>query len=203
MKKFTIIFLAAMLILGSFGICNAGGVSSVVKLLSIGSKVSDGYDAFKFASSLMGSDISELNIHGVELGETDIKTVNNQWKFERYENNGKFTNWFYNLDTIIITSNEKGVVTFMACENDYMQTKRGIKVGSALQDVIKAYGSEFVKVQTDEYSDTYIYNIKLEEGLLDKVSNFFSSKEGKVGRIFFNVGKQSQEVLGFAAALIE
>ena len=213
MKKVTVIFLAVIFILGSFEICTAANASNLFKLLRTASNAkfiknvktaSDGYDILKMGAALIQTDTSELTVHGVELGETTISVINRQWQPERHEVDGKFINWYYQNGTVMIMADEKGVAKVFGCEkNTYIKTKRGIHVGSSLKNVVDAYGTNYDTVALNDYYDAYIFSVKIEENIVDRVSNFLQSKEAKIGKILFVISRQNPEVAGLATALID
>ena len=213
MKKVTVIFLAVIFIFGNLEICQAANASNLFKLLRTASNAkfiknaktaADGYDIAKMGAALITTDTSELTVHGLILGTDTISNVNSQWHSERREVNGKFTDYYYNNGTVMIEFDEKSVAKAIMWEkNTYMATKRGIKIGSTLKNVVDASGANYDTIALDNYYDLYIFNVKIEENLVDRALNFFKSKEDKIGKIIFVISRQNPQVVGAATLLVD
>ena len=189
MKKIAVIFLTAIFIFGNFEICNANSASNLLKILravpttkfiKTAKNASDGYDILKMGAALIKSDTLELELLGVQ--------------------NSDYEDWYY-LDNIFLLTVQNGIVKVVACERENFATKRGIKIGSTLESVVNAYGTNYDTVAVNDYCDAYIYSVKIEGNIVDRVSNFLTSKKSKIGRMIFIISRQNPQVLGLATAL--
>mgnify|MGYP007101892758 CR=1 FL=1 len=220
MKKVTVIFLAVIFTLGSFEICTAANASNLFKLLRTASNAkfiknvknaSDGYDIVKMGAALIQSDTSELELLGIVpktilsiTPGTEIRDMQKTWQafFSRRVQSSDYEEWYYLNDSFQATV-QNGIVKVVACERENFATKRGIKIGSTLQSVVNAYGTNYDTVALNDYYDAYIFSVKIEGNIVDRVSNFLQSKESKIGRIIFIISRQNPQVLGLATALMD
>lgn len=119
---------------------------------------------------------SELGLGEIELGDKPRKVQELFGQAKATETKGKETHHHYDtLDVVTIN----GQVHSLISESPALATKRGIHVGSSLQDVIAAYGDSQMK-SSIENLDLYEYG--------------FSSKHNDYGLLRFAINQSTGKV---------
>lgn len=135
MKKFLMVLLASMMLVG----CSGGDTTDNPDTLDTGNDENKVAYVFEVSgvSLSMNQDLSEIKD---QLGEAQSVFTSPSCAFEGQQDN-VYTYASYQLTTY--TNNGKEYVYSITLKDDTVQTKEGIYLGASKDEVVKAYGEDY------------------------------------------------------------